>query len=659
VVGRNESTPRRLTTPAAATGGAGGGGSVAGIAWMPDGRSLVFVRGGDVYRVAVDGGAPERLTQDGAGRSELEVSPDGRWISYIRAGDLHLLPAVGGAEVRATRVHVPPLGQVPLGTYFRPEVEVGHATWGGDAPAYAWSPDSRTIAVHHVDRRGVRATAFPYYLGDSAVMNVLRRSFPGERNEERRVGLVDVATARLTLLELPAPSDRRVADFSWSPRGELLIDQESDDAIDRWVYLTDARGALRTIWHDHRTSRIYNAIASTWHPDGRRVVITGDLDDRYRLYVITPGDTVPQAITPAGSDVEGKAIGVAATRQLYYRSSDPVPSERHVWRVGARGGPERLTSRAGVHTPFPSPDGTMLAYLHTDDVTPSELYLMPAQVAAQPRRITVSPRAEFVAQPWVRGRYVSFPSRTDSFTLHARILEPPGLDSSKRYPVLFGPVYSNTVRNRWAGLYGMVQQMLAIELGYIVVQVDVRGSTGYGRAFREAFLMDWGGGDLDDLESAVRYMQALPYVDDDRMGIWGSSYGGTLTVYSLFKKPGLFRAGVAGAPATDPRYFGSDDVAIVRRPQTHPEAFARGAMQYAGNLRDHLLIVHGMQDDVVPFQTTVALADELMKRGKDFDVAFAPAATHGWTQRPYYARYLLGKLVDHFTRHLGRGPVTP
>jgi len=221
--------------------------------------------------------------------------------------------------------------------------------------------------------------------------------------------------------------------------------------------------------------------------------------------------------------------------------------------------------------------------------------------------------------------------------------------------VLFGPVYSNTVRNRWAGLYATLQQYLAIEKGYIVVQVDVRGSTGYGRSFREAFLNDWGGQDLEDLESAVDYMKTLPFVDGTRLGIWGSSYGGTLTVYSLLKKPGLFQAGVAGAPATDPHYFGSDDVAIARRPQTHPQTFTRGALQYAGNLRDHLLIIHGMEDDVVPFSTSIALAEEFMRLGKDFDVAFAPAATHGWTQRPYYARYLLTRLVDHFDRYLGAG----
>jgi dipeptidyl-peptidase-4 len=221
--------------------------------------------------------------------------------------------------------------------------------------------------------------------------------------------------------------------------------------------------------------------------------------------------------------------------------------------------------------------------------------------------------------------------------------------------VIFGPVYSNTTRNRWNGQNGLLQQHLVLDRGYIVVQVDVRGSTGYGRDFREEFLMDWGGSDLDDLHSTVDYLKTLPYVDGDRIGIWGSSYGGTLTVYSLLKKPGLFKAGVAAAPATDPYFFGLDDVAISRRPKEYPETFQRGAAQYAGNLQDHLLIIHGMADDVVPFKTSVVLAEELMKKGKDFDFAFAPAATHGWSQRDYYARYFYRKLLDHFDRYIGPG----
>ncbi len=650
VVHRDSTAARRLLPTSNAV-------TVSDFAWHPDGSSIVFTQDGDLFRVPAEGGAVVRLSRDGGDKSDLSISPDGTQVAYLSDGDLYSLTIGASAPTRLTSVAVRPIGSVPLGTYYRHDVEIGSATWGGDAPSYAWSPDSRRIAVHHVDRRGVPTISIPYYLGTTPVMNALRRSAPGDANEVRKVGLIDVQAPQLRFIELPDSSSTRVVNFAWSVRGALLIDRATDDEIDRTMHVVEPGSVTpRRVWRDHRDMRIYNDIASAWSADGKQILISGDLDDRYRLYQLSPGDSTPHALTPATSDVSGAALPNAATGRILYMSNDPLPSERHVWSVRADGSHrERLTQRAGTHTPFPSPDGRMLALLSTDDLTPPELWLQPLAAGATARRLTQSQAPEFAKTPWVTPRYVTFRSRTSTPPLHARILYPPNLDPSRKYPVLFGPVYSNTVRNRWAGLYATLQQYLAIEKGYIVVQVDVRGSTGYGRSFREAFLNDWGGQDLEDLESAVDYMKTLPFVDGTRLGIWGSSYGGTLTVYSLLKKPGLFQAGVAGAPATDPHYFGSDDVAIARRPQTHPQTFTRGALQYAGNLRDHLLIIHGMEDDVVPFSTSIALAEEFMRLGKDFDVAFAPAATHGWTQRPYYARYLLTRLVDHFDRYLGAG----
>ena len=110
--------------------------------------------------------------------------------------------------------------------------------------------------------------------------------------------------------------------------------------------------------------------------------------------------------------------------------------------------------------------------------------------------------------------------------------------------------------------------------------------------------------------------------------------------------------GVAAAAAVDPVFFGTDDVAIVRRPQTHPEVFERKALKHAANLEDKLLFIHGLQDHVVPFKTTAVLAEELIKQGKDFDFAFAPGATHGWSREQDYNRYLFGKMIEYFDRYL-------
>ena len=464
-------------------------------------------------------------------------------------------------------------------------------------------------------------------------------------------------TGDLNLLDLPSPTSNRIAGFSWSQSGRLLLDRESDSATDRWLHTIDpADGRLREIWHDHRETRVYTSTASAWHSDGERVVFLSDLNDRYGLYLLTPGEDLPYLLTNKSFDVTSAPLMNASANRVFFQSNEPSPYERHVFYVPDEGGVStRVTSTPGQHRPYPSPDGMRVALLHNSDLRPTELYLMDTRSELPESQITNSINPEFMDISWTKPRYTTFNSQIDDHTLHARILEPANLKGGKKYPVIFGPAYSNTVRNRWSGTMGLLQQLM-VQRGYIVVQVDVRGSTGYGRKFREEFLMDFAGKDIEDLESAVNHLSTLPYIDLDRIGIWGSSYGGTLTIYSLFKKPGLFKAGVAGAAAVDPYFFGTDDVAIVRRPQSHPEAFNRGALQYADNLEDHLLIIHGMQDHVVPFKTTVVLAEELIRLGKDFDFVFAPGATHGWTRPNHYGRYLFGKLLTHFDRYLGPGP---
>ncbi len=626
--------------------------------WTPDGLALVYNRSGDLWSVDAKGGDGVRLTKTGGSKSNLAISPDGRYASFLQDGDLWLLDLKTNVLTQATRIGVPSISKVAMGTYDRPDVEIGSYVWGG--PTYQWSPDSLTIAVHYVDRRKMRIVPFPYYLGDETLVNNHRRGYPGDPNEHRTVGFYGIESGKLNLLDLPDPTENRVVDFSWSSSGTLLIDRESDTAEERWLHKVDpANSNLEQLWHDKRDSRIYTSVGSAWHSDGKRVVFLSDLGDRYGLYLLDPAkgeQGAPKLLTNDHFDVTGSPQVNLGAKSIFFQSNEPSPYERHVFRIPDEGGPAmRISTLPGQHQLYPSPDGSQVALLHSDDVSPTELYLVKADGQSKERRITTSPPAEFNQKSWARARYVTFPSRIDDYTLHARILEPMDLDLEKQYPVVFGPVYSNTVRNRWGGRNALLHQLL-VQRGYIVVQVDVRGSTGYGRAFREEFLMDFAGEDIEDLHSAVEYMATLPYVDTERIGIWGSSYGGTLSIYSLFKKPGLFKAGVAGAAAVDPYFFGTDDVAIVRRPQSHPEAFAGGAAQYAGNLQDHLLIIHGMQDDVVPFKTTVMLAEELMRLGKDFDFAFAPGATHGWTRKPHHARYLLGKLVAHFDRYLGAGP---
>ena len=276
---------------------------------------------------------------------------------------------------------------------------------------------------------------------------------------------------------------------------------------------------------------------------------------------------------------------------------------------------------------------------------------------SRPRRSRNSPRTSG-SQP----RYVTFKSHLDGTTLHGRLIEPPTLDRSKRYPVILGPVYPNSVRNRWGereewrGVYASLQQFLVLERNYIVFQVDTRGSVGYGRAFSDG-LINYGGVDIDDLESGVRYLKTFAYVDADRIGLWGSSYGGLMTAMSLFKKPGLYRAGVASAPATNVWHALDGQERVLGKPHSSPELYRQSSVaSFGDDLKDHLMIIHGMQDDVVLFKDSVTLAEKLMMLGKSFDFVVLPSSVHAWTRKDYVARFGLEKLVDYFDRHMGGGP---
>lgn len=611
------------------------------FAWRPDGRALVTVGDGELNLIAVADGEVTKVAGVGTGAHELRMSPAGRLAAFLDEGDLWGVELDDGAVARWTQVGLPNISKNGVGRYNRPEREIGPGIWGG--PTYAWSPDGRFIAVHQVDRRQMRKVPFPDYLAEETDPNWVRRGYPGDVNERRAIGLLDVERRALRMLPLDRPNSVQIVGFAWSGRGELLVDRATDTAEERWLHVYNPQDeALRTIWHSRRPSRIYTRFGAAWHPDDRQVVFLSDREDRYGLYLLDPAypRDAPRRLTDPDHDVLSAPL--LSGGALYYAGNGSGVVDRHVYRVDLTSGETaQLTRRPGAHRAFPSPDGRWLASLHDDDVTPPELDLIGP---GRSTRLTASVPED--APALQRARYVQLPTAEGQAPLHLRLLIPPGV---KRRPVVFGPVYSNTARNRWLGSYGLVQQHF-LEKGYVVAQVDVRGSTGYGRRFREDFLNDFAGQDLEDLERAVDYVKTLASVDPERIGIWGSSYGGTLSIYSMLEKPGLFKAGAAAAAAVDPAFFGTDDVAIVRPPRA--EVFERTARRRAHRLQDHLLIIHGMQDQVVPFKTTVVFADALIRAGKDFDFAFAPGATHAWSREAPYARYLFTKLVSHFDRHL-------
>ncbi|MCA1778233.1 MAG: prolyl oligopeptidase family serine peptidase, partial [Xanthomonadaceae bacterium] len=578
--------------------------------------------------------------------------------AYIERHDLWVYDFDRGETTRVTEIGQPGIGRVPIGAFTRPDIEVSR---------FEWSANGRYIAFETVVRTEVRRVPIPSYLhGDEPFLHEVRRPYPGDRDLVRNLSIFDTRDQATRRLDLAHPRQRLFHEFSWAPqRPELLIHQGSDVGEDRWLRIASAEtDEIRELWHDHRPRRIYPIFRALWRADGDGVIFIGDTDDHYRLYGLELEGDQPQILTAGHYDVAGSYSSAyvdigGPDNALFFVATRKSPYERHLYRLESDREPVRVTQRAGVHEPVVSPDGRHFASVMSSDSQPAELYVGAVTGDTASTRVTHSPPPEFDHYDWIEPRYVTFPSRIDDYTLHARLVLPRDMQPGKAYPVLIGNIYSNTVRNAWDSDRPTtnLQQRLALTGDYIHMQVDLRGSVGYGVDFREAFQGDWGRDDLEDLISAVDYLGTLDYVDSDRIGLWGNSYGGLMVLAALFKHPGVFAGGVAGAPATDIWHFTGFDQHLTRRPDTHPEIFADGSLLDLGDkLADPLLIIHGMHDDIVPYKTTLMMADKLMLLGKDFDLISMPNAAHWWAEPEHYARYTFGKLEDFFRRHVPPGP---
>jgi dipeptidyl-peptidase-4 len=443
--------------------------------------------------------------------------------------------------------------------------------------------------------------------------------------------------------------------YRWSRDGSLLVDTSDLYVKRRRILVVEpGAGTAREIYREEEEENVTAYWQAEWAPDGRAIYFLSDRDEDYHLYRLPLEGGTPSRITSGGFAVSQFAV---TSRALIFVANSPRAEDRQIFRVGLEGGESvRVSRESGTHTPVVSPDGRFAASLFSSDRMPPELLLTSLRDGPE-TRVTRSPLPEFDKLAWVSPEYVSFESHVDGARIHGRLQVPARLDRTKRHPAIVGSIYSNTVRNQWGGrnahpLWGLERHLL--ETGYILFNIDIRGSWGRGKAFRRGIGKNYGGIDVEDVESGVRYLSRLPFVDGERIGIWGSSYGGLLTCMSLFTKPGLFRAGVAGAPATNVFHATTGEMRVMMAPQDERAAYeAASTYTRAEGLEDPLLLIHGMRDRTVLYQDSVFLVDRLMRLGKDVDFVSLPDAGHGWDfEELHQTRFAFRKLVDFFDRHL-------
>ena len=614
----------------------------------PDGRLILIPYQGDVYLFEIENRKLKRLFQTKAWEVNPKFSPDGRYVSFIRNNDIWAIDLRTGKEIQLTTTGSDTILN-GIGDFIALE-ELGRYS------SYFWSPDSKKIAYVSADISPVPVLLIPNYLTPDVTVIHQRRPKAGSPNAIERVGVIWLDSGRTVWADLGSDTDYYIVKLAWSPDGRCLaFTKEPRDlkSLDLILFFPE-KGEIKKIYQDKDPCwvNIQNQYIH-WLSD-REILLTSERSGYNHLYALDIGRGSLKELTSGNWEVTG--ITRIDDSYIYFTSTEVSPAERHLFRIPVKGGKmERLTFKSGWHTAVISPDATKIADLFSDITTPTELYLAPLGSKRLVRRITYSPAPDFKDYRIRAPEFIHYRSRLDGALVPAMLFRPERIKKGKKYPAIIrvhGGGYSQAVKNAFSSTN--LFHLLLAERGFVILDVDYRGSSGYGRKWRTDVYLNLGGPDLEDVISGVIYLKGLPYVDKKNIGIWGWSYGGFMTNMAMLKAAGWFKAGVAVAPVNNWRNYDTQYTEErLGLPEDHPEAYRDSSpITYAKNLKGHLLMIHGMADDNVHFEDTVKLIDALLSAGKvDFDVMIYPRGKHG-IRRDESRISLFRKIIRHFERYL-------
>jgi dipeptidyl aminopeptidase/acylaminoacyl peptidase len=374
-------------------------------------------------------------------------------------------------------------------------------------------------------------------------------------------------------------------------------------------------------------------------PDQTRLWFLSEHSGWMQLYTVDATADQPAARPLTDGKWEIESASLSPDKKKFYLTTNEVhPGERHVCAMSIDGGQRtKLTSMTGASAGVVSPDERTFGLVHSYSNKPPELYLMPNAAGATARQVTTTPTEEWRSFKWADPQLITFKAR-DAVDVYARLYTPEMM-GARRDPASPGVVfvhgagYAQNAHKYWASYF------LASK-GYVVLDVDYRGSSGYGRDWRTAIYRFMGGKDLEDIVDGAKYLVDRQRVNARHIGVYGGSYGGFITLMALFTSPDTFAAGAALRPVTDWAHYNHGYTSnILNEPQKDPEAYRKSSpIYFAEGLKGALLICHGMVDTNVFFQDTVRLVQRLIElRKENWQVAPYPVENHGFEDETSWA----------------------
>ena len=622
-----------------------------------DGKEVFFTREDNVYAIALDGGLIRQLTDirvagapvvadavggrggrgggGGGGRGGAAGGRGGAQADTGQRGTLQRQQRELFGVIR-DRLMADSIARAEASARTALRIRPLNLMTGERIGGLAMSPNGKSLLITTVipDDRAL-ATRVPNYVTESGYTEEINgRTKVGDYQAGGRVAFMSLPSGNVRFLRVgdgETPANAQV--LGWTEDGSsALVFATSGDFKNRWIHTVSGdSGTLKLVDNLRDSAWVAGPCfgCGGWYNGGKRFYYVSEADGYAHLYTMAADGSDKRQLTKGQWEVNAVSLSRDG-RSFFLTTSEQSPFEQHLYRMSADGGArEKLTTKVGGHTGVWSPDEQNIAVVSSFANRPPELFIQANRAGATPSQLTTSPSKEWLSYNWLTPEIVMVPA-SDGIKVPARIYRPKDMKASANgAAVIFvhGAGYLHNVHNYWSSYSReyMFNQYLASK-GYVVLDMDYRGSAGYGRDWRTAIYRWMGGRDLQDHVDGAKYLKKEFGIDPERIGLYGGSYGGFITLMALFTEPKSFGAGAALRPVTDWAHYNHGYTArILNFPDKDTLSYRRSSpIFFAEGLDDPLLIMHGMVDVNVHFEDSVRLTQRLIELGKK-----------GWWLVPY------------------------
>lgn len=594
-----------------------------------------------------------------------KFSPSGEQVAYVRNGNI-FVENCADENIRQVTSEGVNLINGTFDWVYEEELAL--------RDGFRWSPDGRSIAFWQLDTTGVRKFALINNT-DSLYPHITQIRYPkvGEKNSACRVGVVEIATGKTTWPNVPGdPRNHYIARMEWAGNSEELVIQQLNrlQNTNRVMLVPRAENSeITTVLTERDKAWVNVHDEMIWFQDGKYFTWISERDGWRHIYLVSrTGDSI-QLATPGAYDVARLLKVDEVKEQLFFIASPENPTQRYLYRVNFDGTNLQRVSPAtqpGTHGYRISPNAKWAIHTYSTFNRPPVTNMIELQQHQEIRVLENNKKLRKKLKS-IKRRPTEFlrVAIGDDVELDGWCIKPPDFDMSKKYPLLiyvYGEPAGQTVLDRWSGHNALWHWMLA-QRGYIVMSFDNRGTPApRGREWRKQVYRKVGILAAQDQAAVIqKVIDQRPYLDADRVGVWGWSGGGSMSLNAIFKYPHLYKTAISIAPVPNQRFY---DTIYQERymglPQDNVEGFLQGSpINYADQLQGNLLLIHGTADDNVHYQGSEALINELIRHNKQFSLMVYPNRTHSIREGQNTTLHLRNTMTRFLEERLTPGPRNP